>query len=379
MPVLQRADRWYGLGAIDPNFYIDTELFAYSGDGIQEQRSRTKRVRGAVWNVGARARQDLITLPDIRQDQTLGVPHPNFSIGGHLIAVMLTGLDHPLNLVPVSKKTNDAMGAVERAIGKLTAAPQWLDIEIPAYYNEDPRIPQGFHYRLFDTTQEPSLSTRLVQEWTVKQEWLHIGQYDYPAADVALVQKLQLGMKLGWKIEDVTSAGRTGCNLTFLAGHLPPVNRRPLAFLDYWLIGYQGLGRVSDSLIGEYVHSIALGAPYSLQWVREFAIKGNILANNNWLTSDAHGKRDTAIELSDSVVTEQHRELLIGGGANAPHVDHIVPESLDGPNCFSNAQITSAQYNVQKGNHTKQFVYRSDEWKADMQKKVAADPLVKFF
>lgn len=377
---LERKDRWYGVEQVDPYFHVDVETFTYYADGTPDTRLRPRRIRGAVWNVGGRLRDDLIALPDIRGDRSLDVSHPNFSVGGHLIAVMLTGVDEPANLVPVSKSTNDKMSAVERELGG-AQNPHWLDVEVTGYYDEpdkDSRVPQGFRYSLHKGGTAPAGTQAPLKVWSVTQDWLHVGPYDYPQKDVALVKKLQTGMKLGWKIEDANSAGSSGRDLRFLAGHLPPPSQRPLAFLDYWLIAYQGLGRVDRNLIEEYIQSIALGASFNKKWIRELAIKGNILAHNNHLISDAFGNKEAAVELKDSVVIETHEDLIVGGGGNAPHVDHIVPESLGGPNCFSNAKVTSMQYNVQKGNQTKQFQFRDDRWKEEMLKKMTTDPLIKW-
>ena len=65
-----------------------------------------------------------------------------------------------------------------------------------------------------------------------------MGAYDLPADEIKLIQQVRTGIKLGWKIEDVKEAGAGRRNLTFLAGKLPPLDQRPLAFLDYMIIAY---------------------------------------------------------------------------------------------------------------------------------------------
>jgi 5-methylcytosine-specific restriction endonuclease McrA len=380
MPQLARKDNWFGVGEVDPYFYVDVETFTYYADGTPDTRWRPRRIRGGVWNVGGRPRDGLIALPDIRGDRSLDVSHPNFSVGGHLIAVMLTGVDDPQNIVPVSKATNDKMSAVERDLGGLMD-PHWLEVEVTGYYDDpdkDSRVPKGFHYRVYKGGTDPAGTKAALKEWNVTQDWLQVGPYGYPEKDVALAKQLQTGLKFGWKIENVTSAGNSGRDLRFLTGHLPPVGRRPLAFLDYWLIAYSGLGKVDRNLIEEYIQSIGLGTSFGLKWVRELAIKANILAHDNHLISDAFGDKESAVELKDTVVIETHQNLIVGGGANAPHIDHIVPESLGGPNCFSNAKVTSMQYNVQKGNQTKQFQFRDDRWREEMLQKLTTDPNIKW-
>jgi hypothetical protein len=273
------------------------------------------------------------------------------------------------------------MGEVERDIGK-ALSPRWVEIEILGYHTEDgrdSRVPKGFRYKVYSTSTRPGPTAVPLKIYPdVLQSWLQIGPQSLPQKSVALIKQLKTGIKLGWKIEDVASAGSTSRSLKFLAQHLPPVSQRPLAFLDYMLIAYNGLGNVEQPAINDYIRGIKLGEGFDA-WSRNLAIWGNTLANNNWLKSDAYGQKSAVIETSEGPLSEYHENLIAGGGLNAPHVDHIVPQSLLGPNCFSNAQITSMQYNVQKGKQTAVFEFKSAEWREEMLKKLTADPKLSSF
>jgi hypothetical protein len=381
---INRKEKWYGTGNVDGKFYVDVEQFQYQGDDIGQLRWRQTKIEGAVWAVGGRVRPDLLTLPDVCPDNSLDVRHPIYGAGGHLMAVQLTGVDEPTNLVPVSAVANSNMLVVEREIAKKAQAPRWLKIEIPAYYDgpdEDSRVAKSFQYTLYESAQRPNFGQgKVILSETVRQDWLSVGAFNKPQKELTRAAQLCQGLKFGWKIENVTSAGSARRDLTFLAGHLPPPERRPLAYLDYWLIAYNASGEIGSSRIDEYINSIGLKRSYKLKWVRDLAISGNICRNNNHLLSDIYGSHEGAFEMKTTgLVMEMHHALVIGGGLNSPEVDHIVPESMDGPNCFSNAQITSKAYNAQKGNHMIPFVFRDEAWHTQMAQQVSTDPLVKMF
>lgn len=176
-----------------------------------------------------------------------------------------------------------------------------------------------------------------------------------------------------WLVENVTSAGPENRDLTFLKGHLPPPDKRPLAFMDCFMLVHSNVLEVDANTVAEYVNSIGLGEKFPKP-ARQWAIFGNILKNDNWLCSDVYGDPSAVLQVGGSVVLEYFPLLVAGGGLNAPHVDHIVPQMLGGPNCFSNAQITSHSCNVQKGNHTQSLGFRSEEWRKDMMQRWNTDP-----
>ena len=381
MPQLTQSNkhRWHGVGNVDPSFHFTCETFPFSGDAMAETRYRPTSAAGAVWWVGGARRPEIFPLADIRQDGTYSSRHPMFSVAGHLVPKMMTGLDVPENLVPVTKSTNDRMQKVENAIKAIAQHPHYLLVEVAGYYdmpNGDSRVPTGFHYKLFAGGTAPGQGVAPIREWDVTQDLLQVADYGYSQQALVAADKLREEMKsTGWKIESCSAAGPDRKSLTFLAGALPPPDQRPLAFLDYWLLAKGGtLGdiTVDDGFVNGYIRSIERGASFSNASVREMAIVANILLNDNRLISDAYANPSTVMNLGQAgVVRETHAALIAGSGDNAPQVDHVYPESLGGPNCFSNAQITSAQYNVQKGNATEVLQPRSAEWHREMSERIA--------
>jgi hypothetical protein len=167
-------------------------------------------------------------------------------------------------------------------------------------------------------------------------------------------------------IENVTNSAAGGRNLTFLSGHLPSPGNRPYAVLDYLLVERKGEGICAEQEALDYVRSIALGAGFA-SFARNFALFGNVMHHNDYLRSDVYGRPDAFLQTKTAGVTgESHANLIQGGGGNAPQVDHIIPEALNGANCLSNAQITSMSYNTSKGKNTSQLAMRDDQWKANM-------------
>ncbi len=375
---LYRDIGWPHRGEVTPELFVELEAFHYDGD----LRRRPKKVAGVVWDVGARARKELVSICDLRSDGSLDVRNPTFGIGGHLIAVSLNGVDAEPNIVPVSKHTNDKMSSVEAQLRNLCAGPRYLEIHIPSYCDEqdrDPRVPKKFVYKLYDKSAPPGADNPCVFQREVTQDWLAVGPAAFDAKRIGAVRSAQVGMRFSaWLVENVTNAGPGNRDLTFLKGRLPPPDKRPLAFMDYLMLVHPYVLDVDANTVVEYVNSIALGAKFAKS-ARQLAIFGNILKHNNWLCSDVYGDPSAVLNIGGSAVLEYFPLLLAGGGLNAPHVDHILPESLGGPNCFSNAQITSHSYNVQKGNRTKSLGLRGEDWKREMMEKWKTDPHLKDF
>ena len=375
---LYRDIGWPYRGTVKPELLVELEAFSFGGD----MRRRPKKIAGVVWDVGGRSRDELISICDFRSDHSLDVRNPTFGIGGHLIAVSLNGVDAEANIVPVSKHTNDKMSSVEARLRKLCAGPRYLEIYIPSYYDEqdrDPRVPKGFVYKLYDKPSPPGPNNACVFQTEVTQDWLAVGPAAFSAKQISAVQSALIGMRFSaWLVENLSNAGPQNRDLTFLKGHLPPPDKRPLAFMDYLMLVHSYVLGVDENTVAEYVNSISLKTPFPKS-TRQLAILGNILKHNNWLCSDVHGDPSATLQVGGSAVLEYFPRLVVGGGLNAPHVDHIVPQSLGGPNCFSNAQITSHAYNVQKGNHTQTLELRSEEWKKEMMEKWKTDPNLKGF
>jgi len=366
---LARAVKWPGVEKVDPDFTLEYEDFWYLREGELQVRQRPTKVSGYVWDLGSRPREkDIYPLADYLKD-VVQLPNLTYSIGGHLIAVRLTGVDSPFNMVGVSKRTNDKMQSVETEIGK--SGVSHLTVEVAAYYNDkDSRIPKTFKYTWTNT-----LGTATTRE--VTQDWLTVGAYGFTTEQIGSLSKLRQEMlEKNWCIEQQPMTTHCPVLFNFLKGYLPALDQRPYAVLDYFLIVYGGkygdVPPVDSSDILKYVNSVKQGGGFE-DFHRALVKQANVLLNNNWLKSDVVGK-PFAIETGQGVVSEQHANLIDGGGANAPQVDHIIPESLKGPNCFSNARLTSLQFNVQRGNTTQQFNYRDDTWRREMLKKLQSDP-----
>lgn len=371
-----RSIGWPYQGQVEANLAVLLEAF-HTNEGKSDMRRRPKKICGVVWDVGGRARSDLVSIVDVRADQSLDTRNPTFGIGGHLIAVSLNGVDAGCNIVPVSKQTNDKMSSVEAELRKLCTGPRYLEVEVPEYYDsvdKDPRVPRRFVYTLYHNPQPQGDGNPVVYRKEITQDWLQVGPSTHAAEKIAEVHRaIRYLAETNWAIESVAEAGSAKRSMLFLKGYLPPPGKRPLAFIDLLIIEKPHVLGVDPTLVAQYIQSIKLGGKFEKQY-RMWAIMGNILKNNNWLRSNVYGARDAALELlHQGVVTENFDHLVVGGGLNAPHVDHIVPKSLKGPNCFSNAQIVSHSYNVQKGNCTKPLEYRSEEWKQQMLAKYATD------
>ncbi len=379
-PQVARDCRWHGVGDVDPYFHFVFEDFVFTGDGMDETRQRPTRAEGAVWYVGGGPRKEAVPLADVRQDGTYSSRHDTFSVGGHLIPKVTTGVDEPENLVPVSNMTNQLMRGVERVV-QTRHHPHWLVVEVTEYYDEedgDPRVPKNFRYSLYAGGTAPLPGAECVKRWAnVPQAWLEVGPFNFSEHLIAHAAAVRAAWGFsGWKIEECRQAGRLQRDLSGLGDCLPrAAQRRPLAFLDYWMIVRNGEW-LGEDMVDTYVNSIRKRSSFDIQWVRNVAIMGNVLVNNNWLISDVFGKTEAILDGGASgAVVESFRELIVGGGANAPHVDHIVPKSRGGPNCFSNAQITSMSYNAQKSNRTEALDVRSPQWRQDGLLRVAHEQM----
>ncbi len=127
--------------------------------------------------LGARGRDELVSICDMRSDGSLDVRNPTFGIGGHLIAVSLNGVDAEPNIVPATKRTNDEMSAVEVQFRKLCVGPRCLEVHIPSYYigeDRDPRVPRNFICCLCDKPAPPGPDNPCVFQREVTQDWLTV-------------------------------------------------------------------------------------------------------------------------------------------------------------------------------------------------------------
>ncbi|MGH9584317.1 MAG: hypothetical protein ACRD4O_15440, partial [Bryobacteraceae bacterium] len=353
--------KWPGTGDIDNTLFFQFAQFKFE----DEIRYRPIKAEGYVWDTQGRPRADLLTLSDLALSGLAGLSNPTYSIAGHLIAVALNGIDRPENLVPVSKQTNDKMGAVEFRIRKLVPQPRYLEVEIARYYDDpgaDPRIPAVFQY----TLREAKGSGNVLLSQPLVQDWLQVGPVGVDQAAVVAFQQAEgLVGAHNWLIENVTNSPLGGLNFSFLKGALPTADRRPCRTIDFLALERKGGGFLSEADAFEYAHGIGCGREFSAS-AKSLALFACICRHGGWLASDAYRDPRSYLEIGGSAVIEQHGALIHGGGHNAPQVDHIIPQQLGGPNCLSNAQVTSMQYNVTKGKNTAQLALRDPAWIANM-------------
>jgi hypothetical protein len=368
------ADRLTG------NFAVTFEKFMYDG----EPRYRTTSISGEVWKVPGRNRASLVCLPDILPSGVQALSNPTFSIGGHLIAVSLTGTDHPENIAPVSKFTNDLQQAMERKIKEKSASPRHLTVSVE-YYPEDPRVPRTFRYYLRSLVRDKQTGNYpvLIDE-IISQP---VGTVTPVGTDPALKNALQWAERAinftGWKVEDVTSTQVGRRDLTFLRGvHLPLPDRRPYAALDYLMTSRINNDFCGEDTIRQYVNSINTGWPFA-DVTKDLVRRANPILHGDYLVSDAFGIRHTTLARADKsgvhkgmigVILESFSSLINGGGNNAPQVDHIVPQAMFGANCLSNAQLTSAHYNAHKQDTISILKFKDPKWVPEMLEKMKNDP-----
>ena len=383
MAKIKKTSKWYGTEAVEDEFEVDVEPFTYKEspkDVGGELRQRPKKVSGHVWSAGGTSAHTLRALSELSPIGIQDAANPTYSIGGHLIAVQLTGVDVPENICPVSKQTNDKMEVVEREIAKLAVQPLFLEVSVVSYWDDkDPRIPKQFKYVLKSRDK-----ATLVKEWPpLDQEWLSPLTYEIPqgiAAGFAEIYKLCTSSK--WAIENIANTPVGGRDLTFLKGHLPPLEKRRYAFLDYWFVELKGGGFtppiVSESEVLDYIRSIGIkhgGKRTNFPEVaRRWAKYGCIITHNNRLLSDVYGAKDAAMKVGDTVLIEPHQVLIDGGGYDAPQIDHILPDNQGGATCFSNAQVTSMQYNTTKQDATERVELKSADWKKQNLEEMMKDP-----
>jgi hypothetical protein len=348
-------------------FEVDTESFVYE----DEVRYRTFRIRGVVWDVGGRGRSELVSLPDILPSGTAALPHPSFSIAGHLIAVALTGVDNSENLVPVSNFTNNCQSSIETEIRKLAQQPAHLTVTV-TYYEEDPRIARTFHYLLRNLIPENSIAAPTVLlDKTMQQPWATVSPVGIDPKLSVLFQKATMIVRfLCWRIESITTTPAGSCNFKDL--NVPPPERRPYAGLDWLMLDRGSQSFCSKEVILDYIQGIENGTEF-LNETRAIVLRANPILHRDFLCSDAYGS--TPIDTpNQGPVLETFQALINGGGNNAPQVDHIVPRAAGGANCFSNAQVTSMHYNSHKQDNFTNFPMRSEEWKREQLAKLRQDP-----
>jgi hypothetical protein len=174
---------WYGAENITRDLQYQFQQFQFEDTGPWY---RPTLAHGWVFATSGRPRAELLAYPDLHPNGYFTTSNPTFSIGGHLIAVSLAGIDDPENIVPVSKRTNDAQQLVENEIKRLAPNPRYLVIHITGYHpvDKDPRVPAGFVYRLYDRP-----NGNLVREWPVIQDWMTVGPAGVPAQSIAEFKK----------------------------------------------------------------------------------------------------------------------------------------------------------------------------------------------
>jgi hypothetical protein len=361
--------RWHGadVDGVDLNrvgFQVDIErvwIDLFDGVGTQNVLiSRPKSIQGYVWSSGGDSRGDLVPIAElalarmpVTGEGDSGFTrfrmqgHLTYTIGGHLVAVSLTGPDDSRNLLSVCGAFNQEMGKVEARIRNAAAYPQKIRIDVDSYFDDSapslPWVPRSvtYHFKEGDAAVSVPITQALMGiQMTIAES----GDY------TATFNKAKLEMEnAGWTVEQA--------DRRFQGGNcLPPIQLRPYAFLDYIAFERKGTydGFAFDArFLQYYLYNVSKKANFTDVdqdgTFRKIMLNANAATHGTLLTSDAYRDPASVFQAKGGLPIDEHISGLIsGGGVNAPEIDHIFPYDQGGANCFSNARLTSKAYNAAK-------------------------------
>ena len=300
----------------NPNIEIDEEEFSYSG----VQRHRVVRLTGTL-QLRLNVKRDT-SVPSFTMlhwghgTRDLRIPATD---GGHIMALSLGGVDIPENVVPMYSGFNrhEAWREKEREILEYRSSHSGsfrMCVQI-AYQDPssggDPRIPGAFTVWLEDLSGKAMTDRELVTMTKDAPERIEV-----TGPNAELVAKAQSIVDAGWRMESELEKGSVPPKLPGFG------NARPYAVLDYLDFHRQ----IAPTNFGN-------GYSFTPQQ-RESILFVNRVRNGGWLFSD-----DTS---------ENASPLSLYGDAGA-EIDHIVPKSQTGSNCYSNARVISSMLNKGKG------------------------------
>ena len=221
---------------------------------------RPKAAEGYVWNYGGESCAELVPIAELAHDgfsEFRIQGHLSYTIGGHIVAVSLTGPDESENLLSVSGAFNTQMGNVERRIRNASAFPQKIRIEVNSYYDDTvppfPWIPKSVTYHFKEGHN--SVSEAITQDL--------IGvQMTIPDSGgmTAVFGKAKLELEqASWSVDQ---ADRRFQGATCL----PPVQLRPYAFLDYIAFAKKGTYhgfQFDDRFLNYYLENVSRKAGFA--------------------------------------------------------------------------------------------------------------------
>jgi hypothetical protein len=278
-------------------------------------------------------------------DGTIG---PGFD-RGHLIAEQFGGPNVAWNIVPMHAYYNERgpWRRVEWDLLKLMKPIGQLYVVIEIFYTgTDPRIPSKFKVSVTPSGYSYWFSQDVVHELSAREP-------------IQIPDDIEVMFK--WAEQRFTPevAKKFMRKAEGTQGKMYPIaGPRPYAILDYLVANYNNWPRKLAYEGDEYdMTSGGKRQPgYGFHENQKLLIKFyNAYKNKGWLVSDGrqdidhgqyyHGPHDTKLELNDK------------GGDDAPEVDHLVPESQGGSNCYCNARLVSKACNGGKGSRVKPQVY----------------------
>lgn len=335
---------------ITQNFHVDKEL-TYMHDRMRECPRMVRSYVSGPHNGRSRTvTTSLVSLGIVDGWVDGKIPHTE---AGHLVALELGGLDGSANLVPMYGGVNRgtylvleddiAKRIVQAHLNKAGAKPAMLVVvHYPALRIVDPldsRIPTAmdvyFHPDVADLPQLTPAACTLVRR--IENTRLEPVRMDISGADIALRAKLMTIKDAfpskRWRIEDLPEYQ--------FEKVLPPLDSRPNAWLD-WLVLTSHEIATAETLLSKLG-----GGNLSVGTYRGFAPQQRqLLAIANRMTQPDDKKGECWSDEATDPITSALTTL---GTDDGIHVDHIFPMASGGPNLYSNAAITSALFNKQKG------------------------------
>jgi DNA/RNA non-specific endonuclease len=332
---------------VQPGFEIDGDLFMIH----DYMRARPIAVRGFVSgpHKGKSRTADVplaaIAISGASQDARI----PNTE-AGHVIALELGGADASENLVPMYGNVNrGTYRALEAEIGQriqgATKPAVLVQVNYPPlkiFEPDDSRIPTRFDVYFFKDvadlkTLRPNPLSLVRSIPNTKEEPARMA---IEGSDIELRRKLieirnAFALKK-WRAESVPD---------FAKYNLPPLDQRPNAWLDYLIYTNDEIktARAMLSKVAQSGFTVGPGWGF-VEPQRDFVV----LANRMTQSDERKGEcwSDAAEDPVGSALTSL-------GTDDGIHIDHIIPEASLGPNIYSNAAVTSARYNKEKGRISK--------------------------
>jgi hypothetical protein len=324
--------------AITANFHALCETFQH---GL-ETRQRVKTVRGFVSGTKT-ARYFDYSRASVHPGGALYDAKILHTEAGHLIPLVLGGADSPDNLVPMYGEVNQGTyRALEINLSdRMKSSPKpamLVDCSYDAMAT-DHRIPAYMDVYFYPDVDDLNkvVPMPLYRVSRIPNTRIEPARMPIIDGDIDLSRRLievKTAFKLqSWKVESVLGQIKNG--------QLPPVDKRPNAWID-WLIYTDRFYNTAEQVLSKVPPSkftIGTGWPF-FDPQRDFVVLCNRLTQTGVKAGECWSDQ------SDDPIKSALTAL---GTDDGIHVDHIVPEASGGWNVYSNAAVVSALYNKQKG------------------------------